>query len=406
MATVVGMRGKRHQGGAIAIMVGISIVTLVLMVGLVLDLSHLFIVKHELQNAADACALSGARELSDLSEGVLERATGAATAAGQANRVDLQRDAVAIDGLQEVKFSDALEGPYEHAVTPNTRYVRCAPHESNLKSVAMWFMQFAGIFEKSLSAEATARREENPALCAIPLALCKGSDDFVPGRWYSGRLGSGAAATGMYDWIEFSGTGGRDLADIIAGDGVCTPASRVDAQPGANMGAVSKAWNSRFGLYENPYGDIATYRPDETGYAFTPVQLDSRGQPIAGSGTWTQAHDAYDSFIAHRGTNDPYDPNSILNSNGKPASLPTPITTAQHDQYGTNRRLALAPVINCAEWGPKKTDIPVIDYACILMLSPIAQPGMLVQFEFLGLRGEGNCAGFPAGPGTGPVLVK
>ncbi|HET9576438.1 MAG TPA: TadE/TadG family type IV pilus assembly protein, partial [Usitatibacter sp.] len=176
MATVIGMRGRRHQGGAIAIMVAISIVTLVLMVGLVLDLSHLFIVKHELQNAADACALSGARELSDPSEGLLERATGAAKAAGEANRVDLQRDAVAIAELVEVKFSDAFDGTYEHAVTPNTRYVKCLPHESDPKSVAMWFMQLAGIFERSLSAEAIARREENPPLCAIPLALCKGPD--------------------------------------------------------------------------------------------------------------------------------------------------------------------------------------------------------------------------------------
>ncbi|HET9578501.1 MAG TPA: hypothetical protein VFP44_11780, partial [Usitatibacter sp.] len=343
---------------------------------------------------------------SDLSEGLLERATGAATAAGQANRVDLQRDAVAVDGLQEVKFSDAFEGPYEHAVTPNTRYVRCAPHESNLKSVAMWFMQFAGIFERSLSAEAIAKREENPPLCAIPLALCKGPDAFVLGHWYSGRLGSGAAATGMYDWIEFTGTGGRDLANVIAGDGICTPAGHVDAQPGVSMGAVSAAWNSRFGLYSPPYNDMATYRPDLTGYAFTPAQLDNRNRPIPGSGTWTQAHDAYDSFITHRGTNDPYDPNSILKPNGSPANLPAPITSGQHNQYGVNRRLALAPVINCAEWGPNKTNIPVIDYACILMLSPIAQPGMLVQFEFLGMRGESNCAGFPAGPGTGPVLVK
>lgn len=54
---------KNRQRGAVAVMVGASLVLLVGFLALVIDLSHLHIVKTELQNAADAAALSGAKQL-------------------------------------------------------------------------------------------------------------------------------------------------------------------------------------------------------------------------------------------------------------------------------------------------------------------------------------------------------
>jgi len=54
---------KNRQGGAVAVMVGISMVMLVGFLALVIDLGHLYIAKTELQNAADAAALSGAKQL-------------------------------------------------------------------------------------------------------------------------------------------------------------------------------------------------------------------------------------------------------------------------------------------------------------------------------------------------------
>lgn len=54
---------KNRQGGAVAVMVGISIVVLVGFLALVIDLGHLYIAKTELQNGADAAALAGAKQL-------------------------------------------------------------------------------------------------------------------------------------------------------------------------------------------------------------------------------------------------------------------------------------------------------------------------------------------------------
>jgi len=61
---------KNRQGGAVAVMVGISIVLLVGFLALVIDLGHVYIAKTELQNAADAAALAGAKELNGTAPGV------------------------------------------------------------------------------------------------------------------------------------------------------------------------------------------------------------------------------------------------------------------------------------------------------------------------------------------------
>lgn len=56
-------RFKSRQQGAVAIIVALCLFVLVGMLGLVLDLGHIYVTKTELQNAADAAALSGAERL-------------------------------------------------------------------------------------------------------------------------------------------------------------------------------------------------------------------------------------------------------------------------------------------------------------------------------------------------------
>jgi Flp pilus assembly protein TadG len=61
---------RLKQNGAIAIMVGVSLVVLIGMLALVIDLGHTYLVKAGLQNAADAAALAGAKELNGTAAGV------------------------------------------------------------------------------------------------------------------------------------------------------------------------------------------------------------------------------------------------------------------------------------------------------------------------------------------------
>lgn len=61
---------KKRQGGAVAIMVGFSIVLLVGFLAMVIDLGHLYLAKTELQNGADASVLAGVKELNGTGAGV------------------------------------------------------------------------------------------------------------------------------------------------------------------------------------------------------------------------------------------------------------------------------------------------------------------------------------------------
>lgn len=84
---------RNRQQGAVAIIVGLSLFVLIGLLGLVLDLGHLYITKTELQNAADAAALSGAKELDGTAAGITKAVNRAILTAGQ-NNFDFNRPVV------------------------------------------------------------------------------------------------------------------------------------------------------------------------------------------------------------------------------------------------------------------------------------------------------------------------
>lgn len=89
----------QHQRGAVAIIVALCLTLLVGMLGLVLDLGHLYVAKTELQNAADAAALSGAERLNGTADRICCAADSAqvlAIEAARRNSYDLNSKEVAI----------------------------------------------------------------------------------------------------------------------------------------------------------------------------------------------------------------------------------------------------------------------------------------------------------------------
>jgi Flp pilus assembly protein TadG len=86
---------RQRQCGSVAVIVGLTITLLVGMLGLVVDLGHLYVAKAELQNAADAAALSGAKELNGTVAGVTNARDRAIEAAGL-NKYNLNSTAVTI----------------------------------------------------------------------------------------------------------------------------------------------------------------------------------------------------------------------------------------------------------------------------------------------------------------------
>ncbi|WP_407278918.1 pilus assembly protein TadG-related protein [Aromatoleum evansii] len=81
---------RSRQRGAVAIMTGLTAVVLFAFGGLVLDLGHLYIAKSELQNASDAAALAGAKELNNKLSGVTAAVNRAIATAAQ-HRYDFKK---------------------------------------------------------------------------------------------------------------------------------------------------------------------------------------------------------------------------------------------------------------------------------------------------------------------------
>lgn len=404
-----------RQKGAVAVLTGLSIVVLVGMAGLVLDLGHLYITKTELQNAADACALSAARELSSINATTVSRATNAGIAAGKLNLVDFQ------GSPPEILPADITFGPnlntdtngnllnFSRNVDKNTQYARCVPHGTERKSVAMWFMGVMGIGAQEVGAEAVAKYPKGEPYCGIPLAVCTDNSGlpnmgFSIGSWYAGRLEAGTAVQGNYGWVRFpdQDTGTDALADVIAGEGLCKydDTTQVFQNTGVSNGAA-KAWNTRFGLYGSPYkkdeANLLAHKPDKTGVSY------QNHRPGG----------VYDDFIVHHENNfTPYDPNSILDKNGKPVAYPggppspaTSITGKQHETYGAQRRMVAMPVIKCSEWSAKK-EMQVIGWACSLMVAPMEDAQGEVRLEFRGIIGSEDCGGTTVSTTGFPKLVR
>lgn len=76
--------GRRHQRGAIAILLGFSILLLFGFMALAIDLGRTYVVRTELQNAADAAALAGAMQLNQTQKGVWDGANPNGSAVGRA----------------------------------------------------------------------------------------------------------------------------------------------------------------------------------------------------------------------------------------------------------------------------------------------------------------------------------
>lgn len=406
----------RRQGGAIAIMTAILLPVLIGFAGLALDLGRLYIEKTELQNATDACALAASRELTcDPSAGpcaasLLVNAENSGLFVAGRNSVDFQRSAVSLSA-DDIRFSTTFAPnsgyrPRSAGADPASKFVMCTARQNG---IVPWFMQVLGAGPQSVSAQAVATLVPSQANCGIPLGMCSqgpanGTPPFglVRGNWYDGRFNSGGGATGSFNWIDYSPPSGgqSELSALMTGSGVCnTNVSNPVGQSGVLGNASARAWNSRFGLYQSGPINVDTAPPDSTGYSYTPDN-------------WPARSNALGDFISRRVANASYGAdvdagNAVTGLAISNAYNPT-TTPSQHATKGADRRLVVAPIMDCADWAANNV-APIRGFACVLMLHPIASPGDVVYMEYLGQSNEPNspCAtsGVVGGPGSGGPLV-
>ncbi|KQV80413.1 hypothetical protein ASD15_16330 [Massilia sp. Root351] len=404
---------QRRQRGAVAVIAAIALPILIGFAGLALDGGRLYMQKTELQNAADACALAASRELTcDPSAGAcaasfLINAENAGLAVAGRNRIDFQGSPLGSAQLTaaDITFSTTY-GPASSylsraaGASPAAKYVRCQPRQTG---VLPWFMQVLGVGAQSINADAVASLSPAQTNCAIPIGVCMtatgtSSNPFAGltvGQWVTSKLSS--SATGSFDWIDFTppGGGASELGDLLKGTGQCSTSSSSNVGEQGNKASLAKAWNTRFGLYQGS-DSVTTATPDYTGFAYTATSWPSKFNAYGGTSGSTS------NFLAARTLFKPYqgDSASGINIIGNPAVS----SAAQHQQYGADRRLVTAPVVNCAAWagGTGSQQVPVLGYACVLMLHPMGKDDDEVFLEYRGKSTDLSSACATSGAVGGP----
>ncbi len=409
---------RRKQQGTVAILVGLSITVLVGFAGLALDLGKLYVVKTELQNSADACALAASQALTGANTNQLAIGEAAGITTGLRHKVLFQKDTVTMTPNSTVEFSasNAANSFVSKAGLSNSqaltmRFVRCTVNKPNIDT---WFIQVLNVLpgvaigQQNVSASAVATLQASQVTCGLPVAVCSGDlpASTPVGTWLVGALGSSnnQSLTGSFKWVDFSppNGGATELGNILTGDGACDlPAVGTPVgQPGA-ISSLANEWNSRFGIYQGNVkpGDAA---PDQSGYAYTDFAT-----------SWPSKFNAFDDFISKRSANAAYQGDTAAGLNTKGTIKDSGYLLAN----GHDRRLMTAPVVSCDAYATSQT-APIISWACVFLLHPInnSAGGSNATGEtrmYLEYRGKADdpsspCAsnGLPGGPGsTGPLVA-
>nr|MBA3756945.1 pilus assembly protein [Nitrosomonas sp.] len=364
-----------------------------------------------LQNSADACALAAARELTGASNNQLTLAEAAGIATGTRNNVQFQNDPVTVNA-DDVTFSETLNGTYltKDAVANvlTMRFARCTVQRTGIVN---WFVQVLGIGDQQVNATAVASLVPGQTTCAVPAGVCQADvAAAVPGTWIQGVLGPKGDLTGGFKWMDYSppGGGASELSDLLTGTGACNlPAVGSIVGQGGVIASLSRAWNSRFGIYRNPVEDTPGQPgfavPDKTGFAYTEV-------------TWPSQFGAFSDFATHRGSSPAaYQGDGATDLNAEGGGSVTK-DSAFLLENGADRRLATVAVVDCDVLDAGGPTAPVLSWGCILMLHPInfnsGGSGTGADRMFVEYLGQANdplspCAssGMVGGPGSvGPLV--
>jgi hypothetical protein len=355
----------------VLILVVVGMVAMLAMVGLALDGGHAMLSKTRLQNAVDAAALSGAKEL-DLASDTL-RARNAAVLAFTLNgsaQGNSEMGAAYADGTidLDVRFSATLN-PFVPGTAPPS-YVRVRATNFRLP---VWFANIVGATEKVVAATAVAGPSPtiNTACNIAPMMVC-GDPDAGPPFWgytpgepdvLKTSTNDSEIGPGNFQLIRLGdNTGGADIRLAMAGnyDGCASGGDVVETEPGNTVGPVVHGLNTRFGSYSGPMaGTSSTYPPDV---------VTEQPSPLLS-----------------------YDSTSDTIYEGSTPVLTDADLSYNYDDYGTDieaenfdylppighyqRREVAIPIGDCTATTNGAGDVPVLGFGCYFLLQEAQQKG-------------------------------
>ncbi|HEV8371397.1 MAG TPA: pilus assembly protein TadG-related protein [Pyrinomonadaceae bacterium] len=263
---------RKSERGSVLVLSTAAMLGVLLAVGLGVDISHFYLAKTELQNAADAAALAAASAINSNPSGITE---GARRARVAMNKYEFNKDAVQFTNDDDVLWAVNLDGPYlktsaaaTDGVADHIRFVKVTTEES---PVGIAFASIVLGNNKNMTATSTAGLSVplNSFCGFIPLSVLIDADLslLVPGTVYTIRAGSGSTVSpGDYQILAVAGPGGVDVGfGIGAGVDACAKPGDTyvtDCKPGLTAGKVRTGINSRFDDYGGSQLDPMLEPPD------------------------------------------------------------------------------------------------------------------------------------------------
>ena len=364
-------RNRKGERGSILAMSAIGMLSLLLAVGLSVDITHLYLAKNELQNAADASALAGA-------SGLNFNATGISIATARAvqemnsyefNNQDVQFTAANVRfaaNLSDFDSGTGMDQTTAAGVASTIRFVKVITPTS---PVPMSFVGFLLGNTRNLTAEAVGGVSAPLNVYVGYLPLFPVSDDamstYTPGNLYTIRGAPGnSVSPGNYQILAIDGSGGADDRTSLA-SGVQNPVGPggyVQTKPGVTAGAVRQGINTRFDDYAAG-GSAVDFPPD----------------------TNIQEGITYQQYL-----------------NGSPSQSPSHTGVA-------GRRVVLLPIMKLSEVENGRTNVQIDHFGAFFLRSKVSGgSGGDIEAEYIGtsvvVGGGFYDPGAP--PNPGPSIVK
>jgi len=375
MNRLVERKNRKGERGSILAMSALGMLSLLLAVGLGVDITHLYLAKNELQNAADASALAGASGLNFTPSGILDATE---RAEKEMNKYEFNNQGVVFTD-DNVRFANNLSdfdgGPGLNktaaaapGIASTIRFVKVITPES---PVPMSFVGFVLGSSRNLTAQAVAGVSAPLNVFMGYLPLLPISDNslatFTPGNLYTIRSAPGnSISPGNYQILAIDGSGGADDR-IDLGSAVQNPVGPggyVSTKPGVTSGAIRQGINTRFDDYASGM-DPADFPPD----------------------TNIKEGITYNQYLA-----------------GLPADSQTP----SHDGVD-GRRVVLLPITTMSQVENGRTTVQIDHFGAFFLRSKVSGgSGLDIEAEYIGISvvvGDGVYDPF-APPNPGPPIVK
>ncbi|HEX8162807.1 MAG TPA: pilus assembly protein TadG-related protein [Pyrinomonadaceae bacterium] len=374
---------RRGERGSVLVVSAFGMLGFLLATGLCVDISHFYLVRTELQNAADAAALAGASALNS-DDGGIKKAVDLAVS--EMNKSEFNKNKIAITRANVV-FSRNLNGTYvgETAAKTDAANIRFVKVEIPPVGVNTTFSAPVLGSSRNVAAEATAGMSVplNTFCDYIPVtAIDADAVLFKPGNTYTiRRPPGGAISPGNYQILAIDGAGADDDREGL-GKGVrnCLGAgSLVQTKPGVSAGAVRQGLNTRFGDYTGGL-DPAEYPPDEN----------------------VKENITYQDYLNQQ---------QRMDGGLSPDSLYFQAPTRGGGVR--NRRVVLIPIIKESEFNNGRDSVRIDRFAAFFLQTAVDNGnGGDIKAEYIGLRtviGRGGydpTGGTPSPELTIPVLYK